>query len=182
MDATIVQSDDLDVSMDGNFNVNVVRDRNGVLPAPLRERIDDYNRLPRDLKIKQVISNMFRFGPYAAIALLPAFAFLLMVVYPLPSRRYPRRPRCFAGHLVFAAHNHAFLFALVTLALVLPHVGIVGTLVTIAAPVYLVWSLRAVYGGGWVLTLVRAFVLFVAYAVLFGLVTLGLLAAAVILQ
>ena len=43
-------------------------------------------------------------------ALLPAFAALLKVVYLGRSRRYPSRPRLYGEHLVFAAHNHAFLF------------------------------------------------------------------------
>jgi hypothetical protein len=42
--------------------------------------------------------------------------------------------------------------------------------------------MRVVYGGGWVATLLRALVLFVLYAIAFALVTMGLLAAAVLLQ
>jgi hypothetical protein len=125
---------------------------------------------------------MFRYGPYAAIALLPAFALLLMVIYPLRSRRYPQRPRRFAAHLVFAAHNHAFLFSLAVLAAVLPSQSLAVALLMVAATIYLLASLRAVYGGGWPLTLARAFVLFVAYMLLFGLLTMTLLAIAVILQ
>jgi Protein of unknown function (DUF3667)/Double zinc ribbon len=172
----------LDLAVDENLNVRVVRDPGGVLPQSMRDRIDDFNRLPRDLKLRQVVSNMFRYGPYAAIALLPAFALLLMLVYPLPSRRYPHRPRRFAGHLVFAAHNHAFLFVLTTLALLIPRDTIAGPLVFIAAPVYLLWSQRAVYGGGWLLTLARAFVLLVTYGVLFVIATAGVLLAAIVLQ
>ncbi|HEV8503406.1 MAG TPA: DUF3667 domain-containing protein [Casimicrobiaceae bacterium] len=172
----------VDLAVDENFNVRVARDPNGVLPQSMRDRIEDFNRLPRDLKLRQLVSNMFRYGPYAAIALLPAFALLLMLVYPLPSRRYPHRPRRFAGHLVFAAHNHAFLFVLTSLALLIPRNTIAGPLVLVAAPVYLLWSQRSVYGGGWLLTLARAFVLLVMYAVLFVIATLGVLIAAIVLQ
>ena len=42
--------------------------------------------------------------------LLPAFAVLLKVLYLGRRRRYPARPRLYGEHLVFAAHNHAFLF------------------------------------------------------------------------
>jgi hypothetical protein len=172
----------VDLAVDENLNVRVARDRNGVLPQSMRDRIDDFNRLPRDLKLRQVVSNMFRYGPYAAIALLPAFALLLMLVYPLPSRRYPHRPRRFAGHLVFAAHNHAFLFVLTTLALLIPRDTVAAPLVLVGAPVYLLGSQRSVYGGGWLSTLARAFVLLVAYGVLFAIATLGVLLAAIVLQ
>jgi hypothetical protein len=177
----------VDLTIDRDLNVGVARDRNGVLPAALRERIDQFNHLPRDVKLRQVMSNMLRYGPYAAIALLPAFAFLLMLVYPLPSRRHPQRPRRFAGHLVLAAHNHAFLFTLTALVIALSALSsgvgdIAKFLLLFGAPVYLVMSLRRVYGGGWTLTLVRCFVLFVLYAVLFAFATLGLLLAAIVLQ
>jgi hypothetical protein len=177
----------VDVTIDSDLNLGVARDRNGMVPAALRERIDQFNHLPRDVKLRQVMTNVFRYGPYAAIALLPAFAILLMIVYPLPSRRYPERPRRFAGHLVLAAHNHAFLFALTTLVIAIDALssglgGVAKFLLLFGAPLYLLMSLRAVYGGGWTLTLVRGFLLFVLYAVLFAFVTLGLLLAAVVLQ
>jgi hypothetical protein len=177
----------VDLTIDSDLNVGIARDRNGVVPAALRERIDQFNRLPRDVKLRQVMTNVFRYGPYAAVALLPAFAILLMIVYPLPSRRHPERPRRFAGHLVLAAHNHAFLFTLTTLVIAIDALssgvgGVAKFLLILGAPLYLLMSLRAVYGGGWTLTLLRGFLLFVLYAVLFAFVTLGLLLAAIVLQ
>ncbi|HXU51007.1 MAG TPA: DUF3667 domain-containing protein [Casimicrobiaceae bacterium] len=178
---------DVDLTIDSDLNVGVARDRNNVVPAAIRERIEQFNHLPRDVKLRQLMTNVFRYGPYAAIALLPAFAILLMIVYPLPSRRYPERPRRFAGHLVLAAHNHAFLFTLTTLVIAIDALasglgGVAKFLFFVGAPVYLLMSLRAVYGGGWTLTLFRGFLLFLLYAVLFAFVTLGLLLAAIVLQ
>ena len=48
--------------------------------------------------------------------------------------------------------------------------------------VYLAWSTRAVYGGRWLGIVARAIVLGVAYLILFALVTIGLVVAAVVLR
>ncbi len=114
-------------------------------------------------------------------ALLPAFAALLKVVYLGPRRRHPARPRLYGEHLVFAAHNHAFLFVMGSLMGVSPNGWVTGALAT-SALVYLAWSTRSVYGGRWLGIAVRALVLAVAYAILFAFVTAGLLAAAVLLR
>jgi len=48
--------------------------------------------------------------------------------------------------------------------------------------VYLMWSTRAVYGGRWLGIVCRAMVLGLAYLILFGIVTIALIAAAVVLR
>ena len=48
--------------------------------------------------------------------------------------------------------------------------------------VYLVWSMRAVYGGSWVGIAARGFVIVIAYSILFGLITAGLVLAAACLR
>ena len=48
--------------------------------------------------------------------------------------------------------------------------------------IYLLLSLRSVYGGPWIGLLLRAFVLFVSYMVLVGLATAGLVVAAILLR
>jgi uncharacterized protein DUF3667 len=179
-DGVIVSSDNFSVSMDPQFNL-VVKGDAPVVPL-LRERIDKFNRLPRSAKGEQLMANAFRYGPYAAIVLLPAFALMLMLAYALRSPRHRDRPRRFAAHLVFAAHNHAFLFVLTIVAALVPFPGWVKSLIYLAAAAYLLQSMRVVYGGGWLATLVRALVLFVAYAVLFAVVVTGLLVAAVVMQ
>ena len=178
-ETVIVQSDDFNVSMDNDLNLHVDGDGPGL--SALRERVEHFNHLPLGAKGEQLAATAFRYGPYAAIALLPAFALMLKLVYLFATRRYAARPRRFAAHLVFAAHSHAFLFVLVTL-LVLPWPAWLRGIVPLAAAYYLLRSMRVVYGGGWVPTLMRGFVLFVLYVVAFALVTVALLATAVVLQ
>ena len=48
--------------------------------------------------------------------------------------------------------------------------------------VYLAWSTRVVYGGGWFGIAARAIVLGLAYLILFAFVTIGLVVAAVLLR
>ena len=48
--------------------------------------------------------------------------------------------------------------------------------------VYLLWALRTVYGGTWLGTILRAFVMFVTYSVLFAFAVAGLVIAAVVLH
>ncbi len=180
--ATLISTDDYQLSMDHDFNLRLGGGTSGKIPGALRERLDHFNRLSREDKGAQLFANMVRYGPYAAIALLPAFALLLMLVYPWRSARYRDRPRKFAAHLVFAAHNHAFSFLVTIIALLLPSQSLAMFLLLIAAAIYLLQSMRNVYGGGWTLTLLRAFVLMLGYVVMFALVTSALLIAAVVVQ
>ncbi len=91
-------------------------------------------------------------------ALLPLFALLLKMVYVGRARRYPLRPRRYAAHLVFGAHNHAFVFLAVALLVLLPG-GAVRTALIIWVMVYLLLSMHAVYGGRWSGVIVRAAVI-----------------------
>ena len=75
----------------------------------LKKRIERFRHLPTDEKQAQIVDGIFRYGPYAMFVLLPAFGFLLKVLYLGRRRRYPDRPRLYSEHLVFAAHNTAFL-------------------------------------------------------------------------
>ena len=114
--------------------------------------------------------------------LLPAFALLLKLVYLGRGRRYPRRPRLYGERLVFAAYDHAFVFVAATAMLwALGRSLAIGIGLWIIA-LYLLLSMRRVYGGSWVGLLLRAFVLFTSYAVLVGLATAGLVVAAVLLR
>jgi hypothetical protein len=159
----------------------VTVDGEGLLASELRPRFARFNALPPQEKIEQVVLGIMRYGPYAMFVMLPAFALLLMVVYAGRHRPYPTRPRRYAEHLVFAAHNHAFVFLVLGLATLAP-VGPLRALLLAWAVVYLPWSLRTVYGGSWVGLLLRAWVLIVAYAVLNAFVTVGLLVAAVAIR
>jgi hypothetical protein len=148
---------------------------------PLRERVQQFNKLSRQQQIEQIGAGMLRYGPYAMIVLLPLFALLLKMVYLGRARRYPDRPRRYAAHLVFGAHNHAFLFLAVALYVLLPK-GPARTAVVIWAMVYLLLAMRAVYGGRWSGTVLRAAVIGLVYTMFFGLVVAGLVVAAILIR
>ncbi len=86
----------------------------------MKKRIERFNRLSRGQKFEQILAGALRYGPYAMFVLLPAFAALLKALYLGRRRRHPGRPRLYGEHLVFAAHNHAFLFVIGILLLAVP--------------------------------------------------------------
>jgi hypothetical protein len=147
---------------------------------PLRRRIDQFNKLSRTGRGEQIIVGMLRYGPYAAFVLLPLFALLLKLAYIGRARRYPARPRRYAAHLVFGAHNHAFLFLLGVLIVLVP-ISLVRSALTVWAIAYLLWSMKAVYGGRWSGVLARSLAIFFAYSAFFVFVVGGLAIAAVML-
>lgn len=164
--------------------LHVDEDINVDLPVEiptLKKRIARFNRLSSEEKEAQIVDGIFRYGPYAMFVLLPAFAFLLKVLYLGRRRRHPDRPRLYSEHLVFAAHNTAFLSVGIIAAAAAPF-GVLRAAVIVWLLVYLVWSMRVVYSGSWVGIAARAFTILITYAVLFGLVTAGLVVAAVVLR
>jgi len=96
----------------------------GRVTTPLENRWEHFNALPRDEKQDHIVAGVLRYGPYAMFALLPAFGFLLKLLYLGRARRYPLRPKLYGEHMVFAAHNRAFLFAMAT-AMLLFDAGVV---------------------------------------------------------
>jgi hypothetical protein len=147
----------------------------------LRERLARFNQQPGKERVAQMTDGALRYGPYAMFALLPAFAALLKVLYLGSGRRRPHRPRLYGEHLVFAAHNSAFLAVIVAAAVAVPY-SWARTILLIWSFVYLLWSLRAVYGGAWIGTILRSFIMVVSYSVLFGLAVAGLVIAAVLVH
>ena len=152
---------------------------------PLGERVEarlqSFNALDRERKARELVAGMLRYGPYALIAMLPAFALLMKLLYLGRGRRYPERPRRYAEHLVYGAHNHAFVALVGTLAFAIQERPLTLALVAWTAA-YLPWSMRAVYGGRWSGVFARAAVAVVAYVVIFALAVIGLLLAAVVLR
>jgi hypothetical protein len=149
------------------------------MPAPIRARIDAFNKLPADVKSEQVASGMFRYAPYAAIGLLPLFALLVAVAYAGSHRRHPARPRRYAAHLVFGAHLHAFFFVIATLVFLAPY-GALRTALEAWAAVYALASLKAVYGGAWLGVGLRAALIALFYLLLFAFAVAGVVVAAVL--
>jgi hypothetical protein len=148
---------------------------------PLRRRAEAFNALPTRQKAEQLFAGVLRYGPYAMVALLPAFALLMKLAYVGRLRRYPLRPRPYAAHLVFGAHSHAFLF-LIGVLMMLVRVEILRSALGIWAVIYLLWSMKTVYGGRWSGVLGRAVVIFLAYAVCYGFAVAGLIIAAILLR
>jgi len=170
---------DNQVALDHDFDLGVVD-----LPVsigPVKKRFERFNHLPRAQKFEQILAGALRYGPYAMFVLLPAFAALLKLVYLGRRRRYPGRPRLYGEHLVFAAHNHAFLFVVGGLLFTVPG-SLARQAIAVWAFAYLAWSIHAVYGGSWAGIIARGFALLVPYAVLFGLATAGLVIVAILLR
>ncbi len=109
--------------------------------------------------------------PTALFVLMPVFALLLKVAYLFKRRLY-------LEHLVVALYSHAFLLVALLTIFVLtgleswlaPRMGaagqVFGWLVTAAwwsMPIYLLIMQKRVYGQGWLLTLLKYFVLGTAY-------------------
>jgi hypothetical protein len=168
------------LSPDKGFNVQMGEDAFGSLE--LQKRWNRFNNLRRSDKAEQLGEGMLRYAPYALFVLLPAFALLLKLVYLGRRLRYPRRPRLYGEHLVFAAYDHAFVFVAATIMLLLLGRTMALTIGVWVVGLYLLLSLRSVYGGPWIGLLLRAFVLFVSYMVLVGLATAGLVVAAILLR
>jgi hypothetical protein len=152
---------------------------------PFADRIEralaSFNRLDRDQKVREIVNGMLRYGPYALIAMLPAFALLVQLAYVGRARRYPGRPRRYAEHLVYAAHGHAFV-ALAIVAMIVVPFGAVAGVIALWGAAWLVLSMHAVYGGRWIGTLARSAVVTLVYAPLFVLAVVSLLLAAILLR
>lgn len=149
--------------------------------APIRSRLEAFDRLTSQQKIDQVTTGMLRYGPWAAIGLLPVFALLLRITYAGGATRHPRRPRLYAAHLVFGAHNHAFLFVAATLLVVVPSTAVRATL-GVWMVIYALASMKTVYGGGWLGIVLRVILIAVVYLAFFAIALLGLVVAAVTLR
>lgn len=89
--------------------------------------------------------------------LLPLFAGLLKGTF---------RRRFYIEHLIFALHAPAFVFLLLTLAVLLPFLGGWPTL---AGAIYLLAALRVVYKQSWGWILLKGFLLFNIYVILLAL-------------
>ena len=100
-----------------------------------------------DARMERLVRRMLAVAPYVAVVALPVFAGIVACLHR-------HRPMRFGGHLVFAAHLHAFWFLVATLALLAP--GGLGFAVALVAPAYALCSLHEVYGGPWRGTTLRA--------------------------
>ncbi len=126
---------------------------------------------------KTLKKNLVAALPKAMFVLLPLIAFLHMLLYWRPRRRY-------AEQLVFFLHLQALFFSVGILIVVLAALAhrapalagaanVLQTLLGWTLPVYTVFALRRVFKNGWLKTLLKAFALAVAYVLLAFLAWLG---------
>lgn len=168
------------IAFDPKLNVKLTG-----LTLPFGDRVnrhlEEFNKLERPQKVREIVNGMLRYGPYAMVAMLPAFALLVQLVYLGRASRYPGRPRRYAEHLVYGAHGHAFVALAVVLMMVTPFAWLT-TIVILWTIAYLFWSMHAVYGGRWSGTILRGLVVTGVYAALFVVAVLSLLMAAILFR
>jgi len=166
------------------------------LPGWLNDRInDEIERSPQ--KAEQINANpnlivdkVFDILPATMFILLPVVALIFKFWYLFAKRYY-------IEHLIFALHNHAFLFVSLTLIL-LADIGkslfaadgisagseaMKWVMIVIGAwiPLYLLISLRVAYKQNWFLTLCKYGVIGLSYLTLLVIVTSGVAIASFVL-
>jgi len=166
------------------------------LPDWLNERInDEIERSPQ--KAEQINANpnlivdkVFDILPATMFILLPVVALIFKFWYLFAKRYY-------IEHLIFALHNHAFLFVSLTLIL-LAEVGktlfaanghqaateaMSWVMIVIGAwiPLYLLISLRVAYRQNWFMTLCKYGLIGFSYLTLLAIVTSGVAIASFVL-
>jgi len=166
------------------------------LPGWLNERInDEIENSPH--KAEQINANpnlivdkVFDILPATMFILLPVVALIFKFWYLFAKRYY-------IEHLIFALHNHAFLFVSLTLILLAGigksllaangHQGaadaMMWTMVVIGCwiPVYLLISLRVAYRQNWFMTLGKYGLIGLSYVTLLAFVTTGVAIASFVL-
>ncbi len=158
----------------------------GWLPAPANAALNRRMGHARQVldasdSEKPLWDAMFNVLPQTLIVLMPLFALMLKVAYWFKRRLYME-------HLIVALHSHSFI----SLGLVLvvgfnwlqgwlaPRAGALNTtlgwciaLTSIWIPVYLLLMQKRVYGQGWIMTLLKFFVLGICYTVLLSIGLVG---------
>jgi hypothetical protein len=168
--------------LDKDFNL-ALRWNGQDLPVPpqVARRWDHFRGLSKDEKAERLYAGILRYGPYAMVALLPAFALLMKVAYLGRGRKYPGRPQRYAEHLVYSAHLHAFAAIMIVLFLLIP-IGLVRWALVAWVLFYAMRARQLVYGGRWWGGVVRAIAVASVYFVLMAFAIMGLLAAAIMLS
>jgi hypothetical protein len=145
----------------------------------LNQEIHEFQMRAPDIRKdpRIIVDPILEVLPQTMFLLLPAFALLLKIFYCF-SRRY------YMEHLLFALHNHAFVYAMIALGSLLEWVnGVVSGWGTgalwyeIASGVEWLWlfvylflAQKRVYGQGWILTSIKFVVLGILYSILLSFV------------
>lgn len=157
-----------------NLSINIAdRETNERLEPIVRTNVARALRNPRAF-----VSSMIDMGPYLMFMLLPAFAFLLKLVYI-------RRGRLYAEHFVFTIHAHAFAFVAFAVSALLGASSVswlseAALWVGVAPLAYIVIAMKRVYNQGFLKTSAKALFVFSTYSILL-LVGFVILAVAAVL-
>ncbi len=143
---------------------------NEALSAWGRRAYDNGDRIRDNPRL--LAEAFFSVAPQTLFVLLPLFAVLLKLFYVFKRRLYME-------HMIVALHSHAFIAMWLILIICVYALGealAAGTLKTILnfsiaalwiwLPLYLMLMQKRVYGQGWIMTLLKFFVLGIAYLVL----------------
>ncbi len=182
--ATLVATDDGETFFGLDRNLDLTLRLGGAdvpVPEQIRKRYANFKKLSRADKAERLYAGVLRYGPYAMVALLPAFALLLKFAYLGRSSRYPGRPQRYAEHLVYSAHLHAFAALMLLLFLLLPF-GPVRFALALWIIYYAMRARQVVYRGRWWGGVLRAFVIGIAYIALLSMAIVGLLLLAVMIR
>ena len=122
-----------------------------------------------------IVDKVFELLPATMFIMLPFVALLLKIWYLFAKKYY-------VEHLIHALHNHAFLFVVLTITLLInalidwqdpggqsrfwQNLGWINVAIYIWLPIYLFLSLRTVYGQGWTLTVFKYGAMGISYMML----------------
>lgn len=177
---------DIDPDVDGEIALGPLR----VRERDLRGSVEDYDRAQAALPPAQRASPLERATTRNAIRMahapevlaqrfvdqVPKMMFALVPVHAaLLALFYLRRRRFFAEHLVLSLHQHAVVFALLTIDALIPSEGwgwmgsAVDGLVAGVAALHVAASLRTFYGEGWRASAAKLVGIGLLYALVLGL-------------
>lgn len=128
------------------------------LDQKIEANLKALGQLPPSVALRRVTEATIEEIPKVMFVLLPVFAVLLQLLYAL-------RRRYYIEHFVFALHFHAFAFVLFSIALIIGS-GWILLIPAIGLPIYLLLAMKRVYAQGWIMTVVKWFVLGNVYLIL----------------
>ena len=181
---SIIDTDDGDTLFGLDKDLNLALRWNGAelpMPPQVTKRWDHFRKLSKDEKAERLYAGVLRYGPYAMVVLLPAFALLMKLAYLGRGRKYPGRPQRYAEHLVYSAHLHAFAALMILLFLLVPFAPVRMAIVAWIF-FYAMRARQVVYRGRWWGGFLRALVVATFYSVLMAAAIVGLLVAAIMLR
>ncbi len=123
---------------------------------------------------RQLLHNVTKAMSVVMFILMPFTAVLLLWIF--------YRKRYYWEHLIFSVHTHAIFFlffsVFLTLALIIPGEwpGWLSLLIAVGCVIYLLASLKRVYGRSWSITILRFGIMSVPYLLVFAVLMLAGLA------